>query len=136
MTIYDQLRRDEGVRAFPYADTAGKTTIGVGRNLTNVGLGADEIDLLLKNDVQRTYDLLNARLPWFQSLDPVRQGVLVNMGFNLGFTGLEGFPRLLMAMAQGDWAMAAAEMMNSEWARQVGDRASRLAQQVKTGQWQ
>src|ERR1039458_5541895 len=134
MDIYDQLRRDEGTRKLPYSDTAGKVTIGVGRTLTDDGLSDAEIETLLHNDVSAITAELNSRLPWFEALDPVRQGALVNMGFNLGFAGLENFPRMLMAFAQGDWAMAAAEMMNSEWSRQVGERASRLALQVKAGQ--
>lgn len=135
MNIQDQLRRDEGVRAFPYSDTRGFITIGVGHNLSANGLTGDVINLILANDIDQITAQLHDRLPWFQSIDPVRQAVLVNMGFNLGFTGLEEFPRMLMAFAQGDWNMASAEMMNSEWARQVGDRSVRLAQQVKTGQW-
>jgi len=135
MDIYEQLRRDEGVRLFPYMDTAGKLTIGVGRNLTNVGLSDAEAGVLLTNDVQRVTAQLNSHLPYFQLLDPVRQAVLVNMAFNMGFNGLEGFPKMLQAVAQGDWATAAAEMLDSAWAGQVGDRAKRLAQQMTSGEW-
>lgn len=136
MDIFEQLTRDEGTRAFPYLDSVGKTTIGVGRNLTDVGLSPEEISFLLKNDVDRATSQLVSRLPYFPALDPVRQAVLVNMAFNLGFHGLEGFPKMLLAIAQGDWEGAASEMLNSKWASQVGARAERLAQQIRTGQWQ
>lgn len=134
-SISSQLRRDEGVEKFPYLDTVGKTTIGVGRNLTDVGLSDAEIDFLLANDIQKVLTQLQARLPYFEALDPARQGVLVNMAFNLGFAGLEGFPRMLSAFAQGDWERAASEMLESLWATQVGARAERLAEQTRTGQW-
>jgi lysozyme len=134
-SISSQLRRDEGVRQFPYVDTVGKTTIGVGRNLTDVGLSDAEIDFLLSNDIQKVLNQLQARLPYFEALDPARQGVLINMAFNLGFAGLEGFPRMLSAFAQGDWERAASEMLESRWATQVGARAERLAEQTRTGQW-
>lgn len=135
MDIATQLRRDEGVRQFPYVDTVGKTTIGVGRNLTDVGLSGVEIDFLLQNDIDKVTTQLQSRLPYFDALDPMRQAVLQNMCFNLGFAGLEGFPKMLAAFAQGDWDTAADEMLNSLWATQVGARATRLAQQTRTGQW-
>lgn len=135
MDITNQLRRDEGVRTHPYTDTAGKLTIGVGRNLTDVGLFDSEIDFLLQNDIQRVMNQCQSNLPWFDALDPIRQAAIVNMAFNLGFTGLEGFPKMLMAMARGDWEEASAEMLSSLWAKQVGARATRLAEQVRTGEW-
>jgi lysozyme len=133
--IVAQLRRDEGVRQFPYTDTVGKLTIGVGRNLTDVGLSDAEVDLLLQDDIDSVTGQLDSRLPYFQAIDPVRQGVLVNMAFNMGFAGLEGFEMMLQAFAQGRWEDAAREMLNSKWAGQVGARAERLAEQVRTGEW-
>lgn len=135
MNLAEQLRRDEGVRKFPYTDTVGKLTIGVGRNLTDVGISDAEIDFLLANDIQKVLTQLQTRLPYFAALDPVRQGVLANMAFNLGFAGLEGFSRMLAAFAQGDWEAAANEMLSSKWATQVGARATRLAEQTRTGRW-
>ena len=135
MTLAEQLRRDEGVRPFPYVDTVGKTTIGVGRNLSDVGLQQDEIDLLLANDIQYVLTTLNRRLPYFQALDPARQGVLANMCFNLGFHRLEEFHDMLLAFAKGDWEAAATAMLDSRWSQQVGPRAQRLAEQTRTGIW-
>jgi len=135
MDIYEQLRRDEGFRTHPYTDTKGKLTIGYGRNLTGKGISLIEAEYLLGNDVPETKQILIARLPWFVALDDSRQGVLQNMGFNLGFEELEKFPRLLMACAQGDWNAAADEMKNSLWYKEVGDRAVRLEKQMRTGIW-
>ena len=47
-----QLMVDEGVRKKPYKDTVGKWSIAVGRNLDDVGLYDNEIQLMLENDVQ------------------------------------------------------------------------------------
>lgn len=136
MDILEQLARDEGTRSFPYLDTVGKITIGVGRNLTDAGLSPEEIAFLLKNDVDRVRNQLTSRLPYFSALDPARQDVLVNMSFNLGFGGLEKFPLMLSAIAKGNWDEASDEMLGSLWARQVGVRAKRLALQIRTGIWQ
>jgi len=135
LDIIAQLKRDEGVRHFPYADTVGKLTIGVGRNLKDVGLRDSEIDFLLRNDVSEKATQLSNRFPWFSGLDEVRRGVLVNMTFNMGIGGVLGFPKFLVAVSRGEWNVAAAEMLDSQWAGQVGDRAKRLAQQMQTGQW-
>jgi lysozyme len=133
--IYEQLRRDEGVRKFPYRDTVGKLTIGVGRNLNGKGLTDEEIEHLFRNDIGELILEAQSRLPWFTALDGVRQGVILNMAFNMGFAGLEKFPKFLMAVAQGQWETAADEMRDSEWAQQVGDRAVRLEEQMRTGAW-
>ena len=136
MDLYAQLRRDEGTKKFPYADSKGKLTIGVGHNLTSDGMSEAVIEFQLQDDVASAVFILNARLPWFRALDSVRQGVLTNMCFNLGFNGLENFPKMLAAFAQGDWQTAASEMKNSAWSKEVGDRATRLEQQILTGEWQ
>jgi lysozyme len=133
--LFDQLRRDEGLRLRPYTDTVGKLTIGYGRNLLDVGISIEEAEIFLGNDVRKALDILHSRLPWYQALDPVRQAVLVNMIFNMGFTKLEGFENFLRATAKGNWKAAATEMLDSLWSKQVGDRANRLARQISSGQW-
>lgn len=135
MDVFDQLRTDEGLRLHPYVDTVGKTTIGYGRNLIDKGISTDEANVLLKNDVDEVIATLQNRLPWFQALDEVRQAVLVNMCFNMGFNGLEEFTKMLTAAAQGNWELASQEMLDSVWAKQVGARATRLSQQMLTGNW-
>lgn len=127
------LCRDEGVRAFPYTDTVGKLTIGVGRNLTDRGLRADEITFLLQNDIDEVLADVDRAFPWARHLDPVRYRVLANMCFNLGVTKLRGFSRTLAAVERGDYMAAAAGMRASRWARQVGARAERLAVMMETG---
>ncbi len=134
MDIIEQLRRDEGVRLKPYTDTVGRLTVGVGRNLTDVGLSDDEVDYLLANDVKRAQDGL-AQFAWYAGLDPVRQGACVNLAFNLGIAGLLHFPHFIVAMSHGDWPEAVAQLHDSIWARQVGDRAIRLEQQILSGEW-
>jgi hypothetical protein len=73
--------------------------------------------------------------PWFSGLDEARRGVLVNTAFNMGIGGVLGFPKFLVAVSRQEWDVAAAEMLDSAWAHQVGDRAQRLAQQMKSGDW-
>lgn len=132
-----ELRRDEGVRYTPYLDTATppRSTVGVGHNLSVSPLPAGwtypltdaQVNQLLTQDLQATFAQLNAKLPWWTTLDPVRQRVLANMCFNMGLGGLLTFKNTLGAMQRGSYAVAAAGMTNSKWASQVGARAKRLA---------
>lgn len=134
-----QLRRDEGTRATVYKDTLGFDTIGVGRLIDSrkpgSGLRPDEIDYLLRNDIADRVEALTKALPWFDRLDEARQGVLINMAFQLGTAGLLGFKSTLALVVAGKYAEAAEQMIKSKWATQTPARAKRLAEQMKTGEW-
>jgi lysozyme len=134
--ILDQLKRDEGLRLYPYADTTGNLTVGYGHNLTANGISQDAADLLLEDDLAIADKALKTALPWTANLDLARYGALLNMTFNMGIRGLLGFHNALRAMQSGDWKTAGAELLSSEWAAQVGDRAKRLALQLESGEWQ
>lgn len=127
-----ELMRDEGVRLTVYKDSLGIETIGVGRNLRDKGISHDEALFLLENDLDECIHDLSV-FPWFVALDPVRQRVLTNMRFNLGPSRLRSFKHTLAAVARGDYEAAAKGMMASKWARQVGQRATRLAQMMRSG---
>lgn len=132
-TLKAELRRDEGVRLKPYRDAVGKLTIGVGRNLDDVGITAAEAGLLLDADVARAAADLDRALPWWRRLTEARQRALLNMAFNLGLPRLLGFEGMLAALAAGDPVRAAAEALDSRWARQVGERAQRVARMIREG---
>jgi len=131
--LIDQIILHEGKRSKPYKDTVGKLTIGVGRNLDDVGLFDDEIELLLINDLKRFERSLDKSLPWWRDLDEVRQRVILDMCFNMGLNGLLGFKNTLAKIKAHDWAGARRGMLQSKWAKQVGARAIRLADMMLTG---
>lgn len=128
-----QLKVDEGVRVKPYRDTVGKLTIGVGRNLDDVGLRADEVNYLLEKDIDVAEATARVLFPSFDDLSQSRQAVLVNMAFNVGQTRLAGFAKLRAAVAAGNYDAASREMLDSGWASQVGNRAVRLATMMRNG---
>lgn len=129
------IKKHEDVRSKPYRCTAGKLTIGVGRNLDDVGLSLDEIDYLFENDLRRVEQELHRNFSWAKTLDPVRYAVMVDMLFNLGISRFKGFKKFLAAMERKDWKTAAVEMMDSLWATQVKTRATRLRDMVLSGNW-
>ena len=136
MTLEEQLIRDEGMRLRPYKDTVGKVTIGVGRNLDDVGISKAEAMVMLQNDISAAMDSLEKAFPWTTAMDSVRLSALVNMTFNMGVGRLAGFKKFLAECQQGNWEEAKAQMLDSVWAEQVGARAQRLALQIETGEWQ
>lgn len=133
--LQEQLKRHEGLRLKAYQCTAGKVSIGFGRNLDDKGITQAEADLMLENDVIFLMSVLPGKIAFFNELDKVRADVLVNMAFNLGVNGLLNFKKMLSAMDEGYFTRAAAEMLDSKWAFQVGDRALELAEQMKTGEY-
>ena len=133
MTLREQLERDEGRRHTAYADTAGHLTIGVGHNL-RTPLSDAAIDQILDDDIRGAMAEC-ALIPFWMNLSEVRQAVLVNLTFNMGFQGLMTFRRMLTAMDAEDWNQAAQELLDSKYATQVGVRADRLALQLSTDQW-
>lgn len=128
-----QLRLHEGERLKPYRDTVGKLTIGVGRNLEDRGITLEESAMLLANDIAAEERELLRALPWVAKLDEVRQRVLLDMAFNMGLAGLLGFKRTLATIQAGDYQAAATMMLDSKWAKQVGQRAERLSRMMATG---
>ena len=133
--LINQLKRHEGYRQFPYRCTAGKLTVGFGRNLDDVGITKGEAETLLWLDVAKVRNELEEKLPpWWSALDEVRQEVLINMGFNLGVNGLLKFKKMLSAVERKDYIKASKEMIASKWSKQVGTRADELAQQMLTGE--
>ena len=124
--LIEELKRDEGVELKAYQDTVGIWTIGIGRNLQDVGGSMAEAEFLLATDIDVAVSELQRTFDWFEDLSDERQRVCVNMCFNLGLTRLLGFKKFLAAMEEGDWETAGVEMLDSKWARQVGARSTRL----------
>jgi lysozyme len=128
-----QLICHEGLLCKPYKCTAGKLTIGVGRNLEDRGITEQEAEYLLDNDIQAVLKQVSAEIPVFNHLSEVRQSVLLNMAFNLGVNGLKKFKKMLAALCVEEFNLAAQEMLDSKWAEQVGLRAQELADMMSNG---
>jgi len=133
--LIKQLMFHEGVELKPYKDTVGKLTIGVGRNLTDVGISLTEAEFLLSNDIDKVIDDLDRTIPFWKNLSEVRQHVLLDMCFNLGISGLLKFKNTLNDIEDGHYHDAAVNMLKSKWARQVGQRADRLVEMMRTNEF-
>jgi lysozyme len=131
------LKRQEGVSKFAYEDHLGYITVGVGRCLDpeiGLGLSDDEINYLLRNDIERCYSELSV-FSWFYDLNQTRQEALVSMLFQLGLTKFLGFKKTLKYIAEGKYEQAAKEMLDSRWAEQTPNRANEISYMIETGQY-
>ena len=131
-TQYKKMTKTfEGLRLKPYKCTAGKLTIGYGRNLDDVGISQAEADMMFERDfalaeaeARRLCKAFNIDV---DSLIEQRFYVLTDMMFNMGYDRLSKFKRMLTALSEGKYEAAANEMLDSNWAIQVGNRAQKLS---------
>jgi len=133
--LQNTLEHHEGLRLKPYKDSVGKLTIGIGRNLDDVGISKSEALLLLQNDIDVAINKLRTNYSWFSALSEIRQEILINMVFNMGITRFKGFKKMIHALEQADYTAASVEMLDSKWASQVGNRATELSAAMLKGEF-
>ena len=152
----DKLIEHEGLVLTVYQDTLGIDTIGIGRNLKDRGISKEELDYLdipnmeviyehgiseadarylALNDIAIVENELCRVHPCVEDLDGVRQLILMDMAFNMGVPRLCKFKKMWNAVHEQNFEAASLEMMDSKWARQVGRRAKKLSDAMKTGEF-
>ena len=141
MDLITQLKRDEGLRLHAYPDPlthAEPWTIGYGHT-GDVKKGdlitEHQAEQLLLLDIDKHKKELEKSLPWVCILDDARYGCLLNMAFNMGIPKLLKFKNTLKHVECARYNDASEGMLDSLWAKQVKDRAIRLAVQMRTGEW-
>ena len=147
MIVIEQLKRDEGFVSHIYKCTSGKDTVGYGYNLeaNPLNLSAFELkevrcngvseaiaNLWLLRMVEDIEEKLSNSLEFFERLSDARKAVLINMAYQMGFSGLLKFKNTLKYLKRGDYALVSENMLNSTWAEQTPKRAQRLARQMST----
>lgn len=137
--LIETLKRHEGVKTRAYQDPMGTWHIGVGRNIhpegpnQGVGITHDEIDFMLSNDIARTIQELSEEYRWFQELEEgARRDGIINMHFNLGKYRFAKFVKAIGHMENGNYDAAAAEFLDSLWAKQVKGRSLEVTDMIKT----
>ena len=139
--LREDLEIDEGVKHEIYLDHLGYPTFGIGHLVLDtdpehgqpVGtavsndrvIEAFESDLVgVMSDCERLY-------PDFGDLPEEAQQVIANMMFNMGRPRLSKFKGMKRGVDARDWNVAADEMVDSRWYRQVTNRADRLVQRIR-----
>jgi lysozyme len=131
------VKKNEGLRLEPYKCSEGFLTIGYGRNLQRSGGGItqQEAEYLLENDVAMAEAMCEREFEWWDSLTIARQAVLIDMVINLGISGLLGFKNMLAAIKARSWQIAGEHLVDSLYAKQVGERAQVNKRMLVTGEW-
>lgn len=124
---------NEGLRLQPYRCSEGYLTIGYGLNL-DAGISQEEAELLRDHRIAQCVEDLSAFQYW-DALSEVRKAVLIDLRYQLGLAGYRGFVRMNAALARGDYADAAKEMLDSVYAHQVPSRAARNAVMMRENTW-
>ena len=130
----EQLKRHEGYRDKPYRCTAGKLTIGFGRNLDDTKLSLDEAELMLRNDVVAVLKDLETIFTQkgFKSFPFEVQQVLINMRYQLGAGSFRTFKNTIQLCKQRRWTEMAKNMRLSKWYKKDSpNRAEELADIVE-----
>lgn len=139
----------EGLRLKPYRCTAGKLSIGVGRNLDDnpltpeekkacgdiyQGITVNAAYMLLRNDIARTEEFLRKNISFYQKLDVERQYALLDMCFQMEKKLLK-FKKMLKAMENKNFVLASVECLDSNYHKQTPKRCERIANLIRTGEW-
>ena len=121
-SIGEQIGTHEGFRSRPYLCTAGRLTIGYGRNLSDVGVTVSEAQILLRNDIENAEADCGQMFPGWKDISMHRRWALIDMRFNLGPNRFRGFRKMIAAVNKGEWHEAARQAKDSKWFKQVGSR--------------
>lgn len=132
-SFIEEVKFHEGYRDRVYLDTVGKRTIGYGWNIDDTPICREAAEIQLKYKLAECEKELTKALDFYPNLTQARKEVLINMCFNLGLQGLLGFKNTLRLMGQSRHEEAAAQMLKSKWAEQVGQRARFLAAKYARG---
>lgn len=126
------IKQCEGLQLNLYQDSLGITSIGWGRNIEGNGISIDEAQLMFENDFDRCVHELE-QYAWYLIQPQNIKNALINMNFNLGIHRLTLFTKMITALINKDYAIAADEALNSKWAKQVGKRANDIAAMIRQG---
>jgi lysozyme len=134
----EELISEEGLSLRVYKDSLGYPTVGVGHLITAKDGIFDTISLeyagkLLSEDIRIAKNELREKIPVYAELDPIRQYVLLSMCFNLGIGKLLQFKKMLTALENKNYVLAAQEMQDSKWFKQVKRRGSKLCLLMSMG---
>lgn len=136
LTKFKQLETlHEDKRNMMYLCPAGKHTVGIGHNLDANPISDRAVDIIFEDDVNEVViKPLNANLPWWTSLDEVRQLAVADMCFNMGWTTFSQFKNFFKQLQEKRYADAASNLESTRWYGQVGSRAKRIVNMIKTGE--
>ena len=128
--LIERLKVNEGFRSRIYQCTEGFDTIGYGFAIKDLELTEKEAEYLLANRVAQKHLMLSKQLDWYDDMPPEVQGVILEIVYQMGFSGFCKFKKAIAHMKNKNWKDASKEMLDSRWAKQTPNRAKRLSEIV------
>ena len=139
--LREQLKIDEGCVYEIYNDHLGYPTFGIGHlviesdsengQAVGTSVSEDRVAEAFDEDIKSVLRDCNILYPDFADLPEEAQQIIANMMFNLGRPRLSKFAGMKRGVDAKDWDVAADEMVDSRWYRQVGARAERLVNRMR-----
>ena len=140
--LQEELENDEGVKYEIYNDHLGYPTFGIGHLIldsdpeygsdTGTEVSEDRVKEAFASDVVGVVSDCETLYPDFEELPEDAQRIIANMMFNMGRTRLSKFKGMRYGVNTRDWNMAADEMVDSSWYKQVTNRADRLVERMRS----
>ena len=128
----ERIKNNEGFRSTVYKDHLGFDTIGYGFAIKDMYMYEEVASLQLTMYLEEKYNHLDKNLDWFSDMPPEIQGVILEMVYQMGFSGFCKFKKAISNMKSKDWKGAATEMLDSKWAKSDSPgRANRLADIIR-----
>lgn len=136
--LESSLKQHEGFNEFCYKDSLGWYTVGYGRCIDKSkgpGISEEEALYLLRNDIESAAKSLQ-NYAWYNTLDDIRKCVIIELVFNMGLRNLLGFTKTIALITKKDFKEASIELLNSQWAKQVGvNRSGDVAYRLEHGNY-
>ena len=131
--VKNRIKKHEGFIAKVYLDSLGKATIGYGHLLTEdddfeegIIYDKDILEELFDKDFNKAKQGME-ELVGTLDIAMAAKGIIIEMVFQLGKTGVSKFKNMFAALNEYDYTRAAEEMLNSAWYRQTPSRCEELS---------
>ena len=129
--LLKRIKHHEGFRSKVYKCTEGFDTIGYGFAVKDLELDEDIAEEILLRKVESLIVRVRKKFNWLDSVPPAVQGVIVEMSYQMGVSGVSKFKKALHAMQMFQWKLAADELLDSRWAKQTPNRAKELSNIIR-----
>ena len=130
--LLNRIKHHEGFRKSVYKCTEGYDTIGYGFAIKDLEMDEDIAEEILIRKVEKLIKRVRSKFDWLDSVPREVQGVLVEMSYQMGLSGVSKFKKALHAMQMFQWKLAATELLDSRWAKQTPNRAKELSDIIRS----
>jgi len=141
----DQLRKeleaDEGCKHETYLCSENVVTGGIGHMITEwddekyteigVEIPEEQVKAWFDKDIETVLSDCELLYDDFEHLPNDAQLIIANMMFNLGYPRLKKFVKMKAAVDKRDWNEAANQVIDSNYYRQLPNRAGRLVKRLR-----